>query len=210
MILRHLRVLPALLIAVLLSACATTGDSATPEPTYESVRTDGAFEVRDYPELVIVSTPMGAGTNGAFGKLFNYISGENEGSREIAMTAPVIQAQEGQKIAMTAPVLQTSAAGSGTQSMIFVLPEDFTLETAPVPTDPAVTLSTIAPRRVATVQFSGRMTDAALAEQTAFLQGWMAQNGLSPIGPAESAGYDAPWVLPPFRRNEVLIPITMQ
>ncbi|MEM0988032.1 MAG: heme-binding protein [Pseudomonadota bacterium] len=196
----------AVLTTLALGACSVVGGEAAKEPPYTVVRADAPFEIRDYGELVIVKTAMQEGSRGAFGKLFDYISGANSGKREIAMTAPVLRTDQdqGAKIAMTAPVLQTR---DGQGDMIFVLPEEFDAETAPLPTDPTVKLETIAPRRVAVVRFSGSMDDAAVAEQRAALLAWMDSQGLTPAGPAQSAGYNPPWTVPALRRNEVLVPI---
>jgi hypothetical protein len=39
------------------------------------------------------------------------------------------------------------------------------------------------------------------------LRAWLEQKALQPTGPAQVAGYNPPWTLPPYRRNEILIPI---
>jgi hypothetical protein len=187
------------------SACSVIGSAAAPEPEYAVVRAQAPFEIRDYGELVVVKTDMDDGSRAAFGRLFDYISGENQGAREIAMTAPVLNtgAAEGTEIAMTAPVLQSREGG---REMVFILTDEFTLQTAPLPSDPKVTLDTIASRRVAVVRYAGSMTDRAAAEE-AKLRAWIVGEGLQPTGPAEVAGYNPPWTLPAYRRNEVLIPI---
>ena len=205
--LRLPRTILALLAVTLTSACSVFGGPAAPEPSYSVVHTEGPFEIRDYPALIVVATPMEDGSSDAFGRLFDYISGENAGDTKIAMTAPVLQsAEEGTEIAMTAPVLQSFGA-DGIREMVFVLTDGFTLETAPIPTNAKVRLARIPARRVATTRFSGRLRDAAVAENTKLLEAWIADQDLTPIGPPESAGYNPPWTLPPFKRNEVLIPI---
>ena len=200
----------ALVCLAMLSACSVFGSAAAPEPKYSVVRDAAPYQVRDYPALAVVATPMDDGQRAAFGRLFDYISGENQGETKIAMTAPVLQsAEEGTEIAMTAPVLQSFGA-DGTREMVFVLTTNFTLDTAPKPTDPKVRIAEIPARRVATIRFAGFFRDAAIAENTQLLQAWMADQGLAPVGAPESAGYNPPWTLPPFRRNEVLIPIAAE
>ena len=190
-----------------LGACSAFGGKAAPEPAYEVVRADGEFEIRDYPALAIAATPMADGQRAAFGRLFGYISGENKGTTEIAMTAPVLQSAEaGTGIAMTAPVLQSFGA-VGEREMVFVLTDEYTAATAPEPADPNVRIAEIPPRRVAVYRFSGSFSDDAIADATETLQQWISDQSLSPVGLPESAGYNPPWTLPPFRRNEVLIPI---
>lgn len=200
---------PIIALAGLLaiSACSVVGGEAAPEPEYTVVQSAAPFEVRDYGRLVVVKTSMDDGSRAAFGRLFDYISGENGGAREIAMTAPVLNAAaEGTEIAMTAPVFQTESEG---REMIFVLTENFTIDTAPVPNDPAVKLATLPVRRMAVAQYSGSLNDDA-PEWEAKLRAWMTEKGLQATGPAETAGYNPPWTLPAYRRNEVLIPVAVE
>lgn len=187
------------------SACSVVGKPSAPEPDYVVVIAQDDFAVRDYGELVVAKTEMADGSRAAFGRLFDYISGRNEGERKIAMTAPVLnsEAADGTEISMTAPVLQT---GANRRHMFFVLPEEFTRETAPVPTDPKVSLATIPARRVAVIRYSGSL-DTGGPSAEARLREWLTKRNLQPNGPAEIAGYDPPWTLPAYRRNEVLIPI---
>lgn len=192
--------------AILLGGCSVFGSAAAPEPEYVQVQASGGFEVRDYPQLVLVKTTMNGEEDPAFMRLFRYISGDNSGKREIAMTAPVLEAQTGAEIAMTAPVLQNDGA-NGQSEMAFILTSDFTPETAPLPEDPQVSLATVPARRVAVISFSGRVNDDMVADNEAKLQKWIADNGLQATGPAELAQYNPPWTIPAMRRNEILIPI---
>ena len=205
MLTRATRAIGALAGFVGLAACSVFGSAAAPEPEYSVVLAEPPFELRDYGELVVAKTPMTNGSGAAFGRLFDYISGENSAARDIAMTAPVLDTEhaDGTEIAMTAPVLQ---GRNGAREMVFVLPEDMTPQTAPVPTDPRVSLATIPPRRVAVVRYSGFLSRRASTEE-ARLREWLARKDLTPAGPAELAGYNPPWTLPPFRRNEVMIPV---
>ncbi len=187
------------------TACSVFGTAAVPEPGYGVMLAEAPFELRDYGALVVVKTPTADGSRAAFGRLFKYISGANSGARDIAMTTPVLNTDtaDGTEIAMTAPVLQSRDEA---REMLFVLPDAMTAQTAPVPADPRVSLATIPPRRVAVVRYSGSMRGSVSAEE-ARLRNWMARKDLTPAGPAEVAGYNPPWTLPPYRRNEVLIPV---
>ncbi|MEL7465205.1 MAG: heme-binding protein [Pseudomonadota bacterium] len=203
-----------MLRSVLFAAAALTlvasAARATPEPDYAVAATGEGFEIRDYPELVIAKTPSGDGENGAFRRLFDYISGANEGAREISMTAPVLVGG-GAEIAMTAPVLgATGWDGSGGEEMAFILPAEFTADTAPIPSNPEVSLAVIPARRVAVATFSGWAGDDDFAEEEAALRAALTSAGVEPVGPAETAQYDPPWTLGPFRRNEVLIPVAKE
>ena len=96
--------------ALTMSACSIFGNSGVEISPYNVSQTDGQIEIRHYQELVLVSTPMNGDMDdneGAFNRLFRYISGENTGTAKIEMTAPVFMNPvdpEGKNIAMTAPV----------------------------------------------------------------------------------------------------------
>ena len=90
MILRAARPVAAFASLLSIAACSVFGSEAAPEPGYTVVITEEPFMVRDYGELVVVKTSMSNGSNAAFRRLFNYISGENSGARKIPMTAPVL------------------------------------------------------------------------------------------------------------------------
>jgi hypothetical protein len=61
-------------------------------------RTDGKYELRDYPALTVVETPMtrrGNEADGSFNRLFRFIAGGNEARQKIAMTTPVFMSGNG-------------------------------------------------------------------------------------------------------------------
>lgn len=171
-------------------------ERASEQPPYTSVEKDGAFEIRDYPELVVAETrAIGArepALTAGFSRLADYIfakrRGDNGGSG-------------GEKISMTAPVLSTLQDGSWRTQ--FVMPSKFTLETLPAPAD-NVALAKRPARRVAALRFSGSPDDAALAEREAELRRWLAARGMNG-GAVEYAFYNSPFIPGPLRRNEVLI-----
>ncbi|MEL7130468.1 MAG: heme-binding protein, partial [Pseudomonadota bacterium] len=182
---------------------------AVEEPPFETIVKDGKFEVRRYGAQIVaeveVEADRGGAPNAGFRPLANYIFGGNIARDKIEMTAPVTQ-KASQKIEMTAPVTQAQSA-AGNWTIAFIMPEAWTLETLPIPDDPAVTLRETAPRLVATVRFAGRARPDAQKEQQAELETWLETQGYRAIGGAEVAFYNAPYVPGPFRRNEVIIPI---
>ncbi|NCC26665.1 MAG: heme-binding protein [Gammaproteobacteria bacterium] len=182
-------------------------------PEYVAVESDGAFEIRDYPALVVAETTragarreaLGAG----FGPLARYIFAKERAGEKIAMTAPVIQQRPeapAERIAMTAPVIQ-SPTGEDAWSVRFIMPSGYSLEALPAPATSEVRLREIPAQRRAAVRFSGSTTDAALAEQEAALRAWMAARGLTAAGPAVYAYYNDPFTPGFLRRNEVLIDV---
>jgi hypothetical protein len=64
-----------------LSACSVFGGISVKVAPYKVIEADGAFEIRHYERLVLVSTNMPDGMGSAsapFYKLFDYISGNND------------------------------------------------------------------------------------------------------------------------------------
>jgi hypothetical protein len=189
--------------ALLAAGCSVIGaGEKAPEPPFETLaRIDDATEIRRYAPRVAAAAPMAQGENSAFGLLFDYISGANDGGARIAMTAPVATRDRGAEIAMTAPVAMVA------NEMLFFLPESLTADTAPAPTDPRVTVRTIPGQTVAVRRWSGLRGEAALRRETEALLGALDASGWAPAGPVEGWFYDPPWTLPPFRRNEAAVPV---
>ena len=182
---------------------------------------------------VVVPRTFDSASRVGFRWLVRYISGANEGKQKIQMTAPVeLQPRgekismtapvelkpRGEKIAMTAPVLLSPAENSdeargsrlagediGTWSMAFVLPEGYTSENAPTPTNPMVKIRDVAPRRVAGVRFGGFLRDKPAEEHRRKLAAWLDQRGIEHQGDWRVAGYNPPWTIPQLRRNEVMV-----
>jgi hypothetical protein len=198
-------VLGAMLITTLLGTPAM----AVEEPAFRTVLQDGAFEIRDYPALVVAEVTVTgeqreAASNG-FRLLAGYIFGGNRRKQSIAMTAPVAQEQTSERIAMTAPVTQTQTAGEWV--VRFTMPSTYSLATLPQPNDARVHLRATPPARFAVIRFSGLARPDDVAAKTAELSAWMQHRHLRHAGPASLAQYNPPWTLWFMRRNEVMIPV---
>jgi len=182
---------------------------ATEEAEYDVVMAEDKLEVRDYaPQLVaevIINEDFEDAGNKAFRKLFKYISGNNTKSEEIAMTAPVSQEKAGEKIAMTAPVSQRAEGDSWAVS--FMMPAEYTMDTIPQPSDPAVKIRAIPAQRMAAIQFSGRWTAKNYDKHLEKLMTWAQDKGLKISGEPVWARYNAPFVPWFMRRNEILLPV---
>ena len=181
------------------------------KPVYTVLYKSGDIEYRQYsPYLVaeaVIEQAKGykAAGNEGFRRLFRYISGANAGEAKISMTVPVAQTENSQKIAMTAPVQQTEAAeGWG---VAFMLPSEYTLETAPQPTDSRISIRAVPGKLTAVLRYSGRWTERNYLEKRAALLEALEQESITPVGEVQSAQY-APPATPPFlRRNEVLVEV---
>ena len=197
-----------IIIAGMLGGCSIFGEEAAPEPEFNVVIAEPPFELRDYPALVLAKTSMSDGSSPAFRRLFDYISGENGGKRKIAMTAPVIRNNAGTEIAMAAPVIRARRKLADIdKDMAFILTPEFSVDSAPKPTNPAIHIVEMPARRVAVIKFSGLASDDDIAAETESLHRWIDAAGLEETGPPEMAQYNPPWTIPSLRRNEVLMPI---
>src|SRR5210317_611494 len=119
---------------------------------YDVIETHGAIEIRDYAPMIVAEVSVPGDREKAicdgFRLIADYIFGNNIPSREVAMTAPVIQ-QPGEKIAMTAPVIQQ---GSERLWVVrFVMPSAYTMQALPRPKNSEVILREIAGKRFAVI-----------------------------------------------------------
>ena len=179
----------------------------TEQPKYRLILKDGAFEVRQYPSLLVAEAVTSGSRedalNRGFRTLANYIFAKSRGSEKISMTAPVMQDRE--KISMTAPVMQDEAGNDGWRTR-FVMPAGYTPATLPQPPQ-GISISEVPARRLAVIRFSGAAHDEAIAARETGLRRWLAAHDLQASGPAEYAFYNSPFIPSFLRRNEILIPV---
>lgn len=209
--------LPQLVVAATLSAftaaCSVFGVRTAKEPAYAVVLAEGDKEIRRYNSYLVARTEVrgdydDSGSQ-AFRRLFKYIDGNNQGERDIAMTAPVVQqARAGDEIAMTAPVVQSK--DGQTWQMDFVLPAKYTGNTAPKPNDERIEILEVPSRTVATIRYTGLVSDADIRDKTRVLKAWMQDKPYRITSQARSARYDPPFTIPFLRRNEVHVTVEPQ
>jgi len=190
--------------ALLAAGCSVVGAGVrAPEPPFEVVaRLDPSTEIRRYGPRAAVVTSMEGGESAAFGRLFDYASGANTGGARIAMTAPVAESGRGERIAMTTPVAVDA------REMTFFLPPDMPLDEAPAPTAAGVSLRGEPEQLIATRRWSGLRGGSAVSREDAALRAALVGSGWEAAGPTQAWFFDPPWTLPPFRRNEVAVPVT--
>lgn len=160
---------------------------------YEVLEKDGRIEIRQYPDLMLVSVDgetEASGPDGSFMKLFRYISGANATEQKISMTTPVFM-EEGQE--------------SSPGKMGFVLPQEVAAVGIPEPKASEVKIRKRSGGRFAVIRFAGKLDSATAKDKEAELRKWLAAKGMDAEEFAESAGYDAPFTPGILRRNEVLV-----
>jgi len=197
----------------MLAALLITGENAMglEQPEYTVLYKDGAIEYRQYEPYLVSETVIqdaddysDAGNEG-FRRLFRYITGSNEGQAKIAMTAPVAQAPSSEKIAMTVPVQQVDSAEGW--RVAFMLPTEYTLETAPAPTDERVEIKAMPGRLMAVLRYTGRWTESNFSNKQAALRDAIDSESIESIGEFQRALYNPPYTLPFLRRNEVMVEV---
>jgi DNA gyrase inhibitor GyrI len=175
-----------------LAGCKTTRSGYESAP-YRVVSAAGKFEIRDYPALTVVETPVARGANGAdggFNRLFRFITGSNEA---------------GQKISMTTPVFMSGSMSNAT--MAFVMPAKLTSAQVPKPSDGSVTVRELEPGRFAVLRYSGGRNAEKESWALNRLKGWMGGQGLKATSAPVYGYFDPPWTPAFLRRNEVMLRI---
>lgn len=184
-------------------------------PKYTLIQKNEVFEIREYAPYLVAQTEVTGTFDEMGGKAFRilvkYISGENQQQSNIKMTAPVIQessAQEGQKIPMTAPVIQEAGKrDSQSTTFSFVMPQNFTLDTLPLPLDKRITIKEIPAKNVAVLEYSGGWGEQKYKKNEALLLKALEDAGIKTIGVPSFARYNSPFTLWFMRKNEIMIEV---
>lgn len=167
---------------------------------YEVLKSFDKVEIRRYPPILL-ATVRTQFDDAAFSILFDYISGNNRSGEKVPMIAPVVSRRSGARIDMTAPVISDEATFS------FVLPQRFSMETAPRPSDPRIELVPVSPRDVAVLRFSGRAYLREVMEKEGELLGWLDKHNFRTKGAPFLMRYNSPFAPGFMRRNEVGVEI---
>ncbi len=180
------------------------------EPAFEVEDDLEGLEIRRYGASVVAETEVAGGYRESlyegFRRLASYIFGKNAPAEKIAMTAPVgIEEERG--IIVGAAVAATHA-DERHWTVSFVMPSSKQMASLPRPLDERVHLRQTPPRRAAVLRFAGRASDRVLHRRETELAERLARAGLSPAGAAQLAQYNPPWIPGPFRRNELIVPLS--
>ena len=164
----------------------------TEQQKYDVVRMLGNVELRRYAPCVmadvVVRGDYRRATYEGFGPLVTYIS-----RNDIAMTAPVVQEEQGQE----------------SWRVSFVMPEGMHLSTLPRPANQQVTLREIPEHLAAALKFSGLATRRDVARREQELLAVLRLEGLQPTSAIRVARFDPPWTPSFLRHNEVVVDVAM-
>lgn len=163
------------------------------QPSYKIIKKIEKVEIREYPACITAKTELPVNDrNAAFGRIAGYIFGRNK---------------EGEKIPMTAPVIMSSSKKTGKFTMRFIMPKKYSIKSLPKPNSKEVIIEKIPKRKLAVLGFSGFMSDSSIKEKTDRLIEVLNKSKVKYKKEPFFMGYNPPWTLPFFRRNEVAVEV---
>ena len=198
---------------IIFVSCVPLTTMALEKPDYEILYKEGNIEYRLYEPYLVAQTEVSmddnynSASNEGFRRLFKYITGSNISEVDIAMTAPVQMSMDDsrQKIDMTAPVQQIEIENF--LQVAFMLPSNFDIKNAPIPTDERVKIKQIPARIMAVIRYSGRWTEKNRSKYEYRLRENLEVHAISAISQAETAAYNPPFTPPFMRRNEIMLEV---
>jgi len=161
----------------------------TETQSYEVLKNIAGCEIRFYPPVMMAKYSSDNGGSG-FGKLFKYISGNNDGETKISMTTPVHMEKS-----------------ESENSMAFVLPKSFNKKNTPKPNDTSLVVYESDSRYYAAIEYSGYTDEDKEKENTDKLIKTLNEQNIEILGDSKILVYNSPYKIV-FRRNEILIPIS--
>ncbi len=192
--------------------------NATETLAYVVQSTEDDIELRLYAPYIVAEVDVEAqnereASSRGFRKLADYIFGGNVPREKIAMTAPVMAqevktSEKGQKIAMTAPVTAMEKQ-AGLFTVQFTMPSKWTMETLPVPKDDSVRLRQVAEHYKLAQTFRGEASLEDVQTGKTRLISFATQKEYEIDGTAIWAGYSSPAVPRPFRKWEIMLPVSL-
>ena len=185
---------------------------ATEEPEFTVLFQEGNLEIREYEPRIIAHVKTTGDFDDASSKGFkmlaDFIFGNNtinNTSKKISMTAPVSASLSSKKISMTAPVIAEN--NNNEWSIAFVMPQEFTVETLPVPNNQDIKITALPKEKFAVIVFSGLVRESSYNKKINLLNKFIKKKKLTPLSSIQIARYNPPWTLPFFRRNELMVKI---
>ena len=200
-----------ILLAVIVLLWVAYGyfSSRVKEPKFSVVEKKDGYEIRAYEPYIEAQVKVTGAYRNAMSTGFNilagYIFGGNTRKQSIAMTAPVTE-QRSEPIAMTAPVSETVLADNA-RIVSFVMPETYTLETLPTPSDKRIEIVEVPKHKSAVLRYSGYNNSEKVTEMKAKLLEYLGRDNVVVVGVPRSAGYNPPWTPPFMNRNEILVDV---
>ena len=166
-------------------------------PNYTLLEKKGLFEILIYDPVILAITNVKSNyreaTYTGFRRIANYIFGGNNKNMEIAMTAPVLA---------SSPV-----NNDGIYNIAFVMPKEHPLSNLPKPNYENVEIKEKQLGKMAILRFGGWATEDKVFNYQQKLTLFLKEYQYEINGDFLVAQYNSPWAIPPFRKNEIMVPI---
>lgn len=175
------------------------------QPSYEVIAVEEHIEIRYYDPQTIISINSVGIQDEASLALTQYIYGNNKEAKSLATPQSTLKDESMTSFFMTAPLLHTQIDNQHTLS--FVLPQEYSVSTAPIPLDTRICLQ----EKPAHLRAVIKLNDHSLLEhdQSAYdLLEWIYNHtNYSQNGHLQTAQYNSSGSMSFLRRNEVMIEI---
>ncbi|MAJ45307.1 MAG: hypothetical protein CMF96_11275 [Candidatus Marinimicrobia bacterium] len=183
-----------ILLLVLIVGCYDSS-SKYREPSFDLIKKDKNIEIREYNNNLIIKTSKsnsnGQGNSSMFRVLANYIFGANSNNEKIPMTAPVITKQSQKK----------------NYEMIFFILNKNSIDELPIPKDKSVIIDSLNLYKTISISFGMWASDNRINKYKKKLNDYIKENSVEVDSNLMVAQYNSPWVIPPFRKNELIYKI---
>tara|TARA_S200000501_G_scaffold86154_1_gene78994 strand:- start:3944 stop:4519 length:576 start_codon:yes stop_codon:yes gene_type:complete len=184
-------------IYIILFFLAMVSKTGIETPDFNIIKKFKDFELRDYGSIIIATTTMetdfSQSNSIGFQRVASYIFGGNDKNMKIEMTAPVMTS--------------FNSLNKNKQQISFVMPKKHNLNTLPLSKRKDVTIKEKELGVVAVISFGGWATEEKANKYIKKLKILMENENLKTSNEIIIAQYNSPWIIPPFRKNEILIPL---
>ena len=107
---------------------------------------------------------------------------------------------------MTAPVI-TSFPNNENIDIAFIMNENYSIDNLPKPKTEKITLQELELGKVAVIKFGLWATPKRIQTKKTRLETYLNNNSIQHSAEFLVAQYNSPWIMPPFRKNEILVSI---
>jgi len=158
------------------------------QPKYTVIKRQSQFEIRKYQSFTMIeSTDLDLQSYQGFRLAFNFIQGDNEQGKKIAMTVPVVN----------------QLNDKGIQTTAFVMPPKMKHNDVPLPLNQNLRKVLIPERICAVYRFSFNPKMDKIRSYENLLRTWVELEGYKIVGNLQLARYNPPFIPGFLKRNEL-------
>ncbi len=155
---------------------------------YETLMKDKAIEIRAYDDILLASTKSSINKHydNGFMNVFNYISGENDQSKKISMTTPVVSYEDKNQLITG-----------------FYVPKKYNKENVPIPNAENVFIDEIEQSLYAVIRFRGSWKKERFDKKEKELRDYLNEHHYKILSSRYLFRYQPPFIPGIFRHNEI-------